>query len=236
MKCPVFEGARPLFSILNPELTYTLPPYQTAAGAADIFSHSFDSYFTYGTSFIGDRLAESVMRAALKFGPVALKNPTDYEARAELLLAATLSNNGTTGIGRSAMCGGAHNLERILSSKYDCAHGAGIGVVMPAMLQYLLDHDETTIQKIAQFATEVMGVRCDPLNPKEVAQEGVDRLRDWIRSMGLPLTIHELAKRDVAAEDAAELAESLIYVEGGYMLGFGHCKKEDVVHIFESII
>lgn len=231
----LYNHIRNVFAILNPELTYTVPPYQTGAGTADILAHTFDSYFTYGTSYLGDRFGESAMRTAVKYGPIALANPTDYEARAELMLASSFSHNDTTRIGRGrGASGGGHNLERHLSAMFDTPHGAGLAVMMPAWLQYLLDHDQTTIPKIAQFANKVFDVESDPLNPDEVAQLGINRFRVWLSALGMPATLHELAHTDITDAQIDELADSVRYMDG-QMAGFGHLSKEDVKNLFNSV-
>ncbi len=228
---------RPVFAIMNPEITYTLPPFQTGAGAADILAHSFDSYFTYGESYLGDRFSESTMSAAVKYGPLALKDPTNYEYRAELMLTSSFAHNDTCRIGRARypMSGGGHNLERNLSGMFDTAHGAGLAVMMPAMLEYMLEHDQTTIPKIAQFANRVFNVEADPCNPKEVAQEGVIRFRAWIKALGMPGTLHELLRRDVTDADIDALVKSVRYNAEGLFQGFGHLTKEDVKKLYLSV-
>lgn len=233
----MFKHIRTLFAIMNPELTYTVPPYQTGAGTTDILAHSFDSYFTYTDSYLGDKFSEATMITAVKYGPIALKDPTNYEARAELMLTASFSHNDTCRIGRgpSPLTGGGHNLERFLSAKYDTPHGAGLAVMMPALLQYGIDHDETTIPKIAQFATRVFGVEADPRNLKEVAQKGVDAFRAWIKDMGMPLTLTELTHKEITDADIEELTAKPNYLPDGTFMGFGHYTKDDVRAMFESV-
>ena len=132
-----YSHTRASFAIMNPELTYTVSPFMTGSGAVDIFGHGVEVYFTYGASYLGDKFAESTMSAAVKYGPIALCDPTNYEARAELMLASSFAHNDTCRIGRSLPAGGVVNLERHLSGEFDTAHGAGVAVVMPAWLQYM---------------------------------------------------------------------------------------------------
>ena len=233
----LYNHIRTVFAIMNPELTYTVPAYHTGAGTADILAHTFDSYFTYGTSYLADRFSESTMCTAVKFGPIALKDPTNYEARAELLLTSSFSHNDTCRIGRARLpfTGGGHNLEGHVSGMLDTAHGAGLAVMMPALLQYVLDHDETTISKIAQFAIKVFAVDPNPLELKEVAQEGIDRFRAWLKELGMPETLHELAHREITDKHIDDLVESLRYDENGLLMAFGHSTKEDARNIFLSV-
>ncbi len=233
----MFNHIRPVFAVMNPEVTYTLPPFQTGAGSTDILAHSFDSCFTYADSYLGDRFAESTMCAAVKYGPIALQDPTNYEARAELMLTSSFSHNDTCriGRGRTPLTGGGHNLERHLSGMFDTAHGAGLAVMMPALLQYLLDHDEITIPKIAQFANRIFNVEADPCNPGEVAQQGINRFRAWLKMLGMPATLHELARREITDAHIDELVNAVRYTPEGMMQGFGHNTKEDVRNIFRSV-
>lgn len=234
----MFNHIRTVFAIMNPEITYSLPAFQTGAGAADILAHAFDSYFTYGTSYLGDQFSEAAMRAAVKYGPLAIKDPGNYEYRAELLLTSSFAHNDTCRIGRarSPHSGGGHNLERHLSAKYDTAHGAGLAVMMPALLQHLLDTDETTIPKIAQFAINVFDVEADPMNPKEVAQKGIKRFKDWlVNDLGMPATLKELAHKDIPDEDIDDLMSYIVPMEDGYVAAFGHLTVEGTRAIYESV-
>ncbi|MBQ9988380.1 MAG: iron-containing alcohol dehydrogenase [Clostridia bacterium] len=233
----MFNHIRTRFAVMNPELTYTVPAYQTGAGSTDILAHAFDSYFTYMDSYLGDKFSEAAMCTAVKYGPIALKDPTNYEARAELMLASSFSHNDTCRIGRARIpySGGGHNLERHLSAKFDSAHGAGLAVMMPALLAYNIEHDETTIAKTAQFAVRVFDVEPDPANPKEVAREGIKRFRAWLQELGMPATLHELAKREVTDADIEELVSMVQLQPNGDMAAFGHNNKEDIKRIFESV-
>ena len=233
----MYPHIRSKFAIMNPELTYTVSPYQTAAGVTDVLAHAFDTYFTYLDSYLGDKYCEVTMGTAIKYGPIAVKDPTNYEARAEVMLAGSFSHNDTCRIGRSGspLSGGGHNLERQISGQYDTAHGAGLAVMMPALLQYDLDHDDTTVPKIAQFAVRVLDVEPDPQNLKEVGQKGIDRFRGWLKELGMPATLHELVGRELTDEEIEFLASKPNYRPDGLMAGFGHNTKDDVRKIFESV-
>ena len=168
---------------------------------------------------------------------MCIRDRSNYEARAELLLTASFAHNDTCRIGRLRLpfSGGGHNLERHLSGMFDTAHGAGLAVMMPALLQYLLEHDETTVAKIAQFANRVFDVEADPANPEEVAQKGIDRFRAWLKDLGMPATLHELAGKEVTDAHIDELMENVQFNEEGRFMGFGHCNRDDVRKIFESV-
>ena len=126
------ELIRPVFAIMNPELTMTLPPYQTASGCTDIMAHVFERYFTNTRNVeITDRLCEGILKTIIKELPKVLENPNDYEARANIMWAGTLAHNDVCGVGREQDWA-SHNLEHELSAFYDCAHGAGLAVMFPA--------------------------------------------------------------------------------------------------------
>jgi alcohol dehydrogenase YqhD (iron-dependent ADH family) len=214
---------RPVFAIMNPELTYTLPPEQTAAGAADIFAHVFMRYFTNYASYLGDQYCEATFRTVVKYAPLALADPTGYEARAELMLAGSFAHNEFTGIGRLAESrGGEHGLERQLSGYYDTTHGAGLAVVMPALLKYVL-RVSSSVQKarIARFAVSVFGVDADMENPEDVAREGIARFELWLQALNMPTTLKALG---IPEGEIAAAAERTISDNGGLIngwLGFG---------------
>ena len=188
---------RPTFAIMDPELTYRVPRYQTALGSVDIMAHTFDSYFQSAFSGLGDRFGVGVMRNVVKYGPIAVEHPDDYEARSELLLCSSMSHNDVTRIGRKSPGGAVHSLEAQISGTYDTPHGAGIGVMMHAYLEYLATKGEPIhVARAAQFAVDVFEAEPDMNDVQSTALEGVRRLRAWIKSMGLPLTLKELGVPD----------------------------------------
>jgi alcohol dehydrogenase YqhD (iron-dependent ADH family) len=199
----MWEVGRPVFAIMNPELTYTLPAFQTGAGSADVFSHTYMRYLIRSASYLGDKFAESLMRSVVKFAPIAIAEPTNYEARAELMLAASFSHNDITAGGRPmGSNGGEHALESQLSGVYDTAHGAGLAVMMPALLEYLLKHGTRQhIEKVAQFAVNVFDVEADFGDLNATGTEGIRRFRAWLTSIGMPITLKELGvpKEDIPA-------------------------------------
>ena len=150
------EKMRPVFAIMNPELTMTLPPYQTASGCTDIMAHVFERYFTNTKDVeITDRLCEAILKTIIKELPKVLENPNDYEARANIMWAGTLAHNDICGVGREQDWA-SHNLEHELSALYDCAHGAGLAVMFPAWMTYVMHHD---VARFARFAVRVWGLR-----------------------------------------------------------------------------
>jgi alcohol dehydrogenase YqhD (iron-dependent ADH family) len=197
------EHNRPRFAILNPELTYTVSPYQTACGAVDIMAHIMERYFTNtGAVDLTDRLCEGALRSVIKNAPLALARPDDYDARAELLWAGTLAHNDLLGTGRVGDWA-AHGIEHELSVINDVAHGAGLAVVFPALIKYTLKRN---LEKYAQFAVRVWDVEFDFTKPEQTALEGIRRLEDFYRRLGMPLTLRELRIPDDRLEAMAAKA------------------------------
>ena len=182
------------FSILNPELTFTLPPFQTACGACDIMCHVFERYFTNTPAVkMTDELCEGVLRTVVQMLPRVMKDPHDYEARANIMWASTLAHNNLLGVDREQDWA-SHRIEHELSAFYDCAHGAGLAVVCPAWMTYVYKHD---VMRFAQFAVNVMGCQMDYEHPENTALSGIAALRRLWGDAGLPLNFKELgAKRE----------------------------------------
>lgn len=182
------EWNRPLFAILNPELTYTVSPYQTACGIVDIMMHTLERYFNPSSTIeLSDDLALGLLKNVKKAGEEAMKDPASYEARSNLMLASSFSHNGLTGIGKKTIMP-VHQLEHALSGYYDhVAHGAGLAVLFPywAMLYYTYD-----IPKFARFAREVMDVEGN--DDKQTAYLGIQAIQSFFRSLGMPSSIKEL--------------------------------------------
>ena len=183
------ELNRPKFALMNPELTYTLPAYQTACGATDIMAHVLERYFTNETDVdLTDRLCEAVLSAVVRAAPIALRNPSDYDARAQLMWASTLAHNDSCGLGREGDWG-SHQIEHELSAKYDVAHGAGLAVVFPAWMRCQLDHNP---MRFAQLAVRVWGCQMDFEHPEKTAMAGIERFVRFLKDLGMPTTLAEL--------------------------------------------
>ena len=186
---------RPVFAVMNPRYTCTLPAYQTACGAADMLSHILERYFTPTDHVdVTDRLCEGLMQTILAAAPRALAHPDDYNARAELMWAGMLAHNNLCGVGRKQDWA-CHQIEHELSALCDCAHGAGLAAVTPAWMTYVMDRD---VMRFAQLAVRVFGCEMDFRHPEITAREGITRLTAWLRSIGMPVTLGEL---EFPAED-----------------------------------
>lgn len=178
---------RPKFAVMNPELTFTLPPYQTASGIADMMAHIMERYFSTTPEVeTTDRVAEGVLKAIIEEAPKVMANPTDYEARANIMWAGTLAHNGICGCGRREDWS-SHGLEHELSAVYGVTHGAGLAVVFPAWMTYMAMKRP---EKIAQYARNVFDVK--EANDRDAALEGVSRLKRFFQSLNLPVTLGEL--------------------------------------------
>ena len=216
------DALRPRFSVLNPEFTFSLPPYQTACGLTDIFAHVVERYFTPTVDVeITDALCEAVMRTVVAEGPKALANPTDYAARANVMWAGTVAHNNVCGVGR-AQDWASHGIEHELSALYDCAHGAGLAVVMPAWMEYVMPTD---VARFARFAERVFDVH--EADPRRAAEEGLARYRAWLRSIGMPQTFAELGAK---AEDIPVLVDTL-GLRGNTLGSFRPLTSDDVAAI-----
>ena len=192
---------RPAFAIYNPELTYSLPAYQTAAGATDIMAHIMERYFTNEPDVdMTDRLCESVLKTIIRQAPVAVKEPDNYVARAEMMWASTVAHNDFLSCFRVGDWS-SHQLSHELSGMYDATHGAALAVAFPAWVTYVYKHD---VQRFCRFAVEVMGVEMDFFHPEETALKGIAALRAFFKSIGMPTTLSELGvpedKLDVLAD------------------------------------
>ena len=180
---------KPQVSILDPEYLYTLPSIQTAAGTADIMSHVFESYFkkTEG-AFVQDKFSEGLLETCIKYCPIALKDPTNYEARANLMWASSMALNGLCGSGKPGAWT-CHPIEHELSAFYDITHGVGLAIVTPRWMRYILS--ENTVDKFVDYAINVW-----KLEPKEdkfaLANEAIDLTEKFFKDCGIPMTLKEV--------------------------------------------
>ena len=225
---------RPIFAIMNPELTYSVSAYQTAAGGADIFSHTMEPFFVDSSCYLGDQFAAGLMRSVVKYTPIALTQPDNYEARAELMLAGSFSHNDVTRIGRSGQTWPAHRMEAYLAATYDTVHGAGLALLMPAWLQFIVENgSDDNVARVAQFATMVFDVQPDMQDIKAVAYEGIRRFRAWIKSIGMPLS---LADMNIPASDLPQLVKNCPSNAQGILEAYINLDKKAVENIFRSLM
>lgn len=222
---------RPVFSILNPELTYTLPPYQTACGCMDIMAHAMERYFTRTRDVeVTDRMGEAMMKVIIHNLPKALANPSDEAARSEIMLAGTWAQNDMTGTGREQDWFN-HGLEHQISGFYDIAHGAGLAISFPAWMRYVSEKEEC-LPKLVQYAVRVWGAEMNFENPRETALEGIDRLSRLIRDAGLPSTLREAG---IGSERFEEIADNLTACGSAACGAFYPMQKQDIINLLQSM-
>lgn len=184
---------RPRFSILNPELTYTLPPYQTACGAVDIIAHVLERYFTAVRGVdVTDRLCEGIVRSVVAASKKVLIQHDDYNARAELMLAGTLAHNGIVGLGRRGDWA-SHAMGHEISALSNAAHGATLAVMFPAWMKYVYQND---IRRFAQFANRVFDVQYMPWDENEMALEGIRRFEAFLHQLGMSTKLSDMGVKE----------------------------------------
>ncbi|MBP5180174.1 MAG: iron-containing alcohol dehydrogenase [Clostridiales bacterium] len=223
---------RPKFSILNPELTQTLPPFQTAAGATDIMAHLYERYLTNSTDVeVTDRLIEALLLTMKHEAPRVIADPNNYEARANIMWAGMVAHNNTCGVGRSQDWN-SHAIEHELSALYDCAHGAGLAVTMPAVFKYVMKHN---VMRFAQVAVRVWGCQMDFEHPEVTALEGINALQNFLCSIGMPRNFKELGAKE---EDIPKLVDVLCHGDGrgGSISGFVTLNEEDCTKIYQMMV
>ena len=222
------EYARCRFAIMNPELTYTLPKYQTASGCTDILMHTMERYFTKVKSMeLTDRISEGLMRTVINNVKILMKNPTDYDARAEVMWAGSLSHNDLTGCG-SVGDWSCHQLEHELGGMFDVAHGAGLAAVWGSWARYVY---KTDVARFTQFAVNVMGVPNNFRNPERVALEGIEEMENLYRLIGMPISISELGV-ELTDEQIDELAYKCSFKNTRRIGSFQELNMEDTKKIY----
>ena len=219
---------RPKFSLCNPELTFTLPPEQTAAGVADMMAHIFERYFsTTPDCEVTDRVAEGVLMAIITEAPKVMAHPDDYQARANIMWSGTLAHNGICGTGRREDWV-SHFMEHEISAVYGVTHGAGLAVVFPAWMTFMAEHAP---QRGAQLARRVFGVKEE--SDREAALEGIARLRSFFSSLGLPLRFADLG---IDNPDIPLLVKKLHENKGAEIGGYYRLTADDTAEIYRLML
>lgn len=220
---------RPKFAIMNPELTMTLPDYQTACGCTDILMHTMERYFVSGgTMEITDTMAEALMRTVIKYSLVLEKEPDNYEARAEIMWAGSLSHNGLTGCGASGVDFATHGLEHELGGLYDVAHGAGLAALWGSWARYVY---KECLPRFYRFAIEVMGVK-DEGSREEVALKGIEAVEEFFRTIHMPTSMKELGI-EPTEEEMKLLAHKCSIASGGKKGSAKVLEEEDMFAIYK---
>ena len=220
---------RPVFSILNPELTYTLPDYQTACGLADMFAHVVERYFTTERHDVfTTKMCEATMKSVAELSRKILKDPNNYELRAEIMLAGMVAHNDWLGLGRGGDWS-SHRIEHELSGFYDIAHGAGLAIIIPAWMKHVYQHD---VNFFARFANQVFDVEINTDNLAETALKGIAEMEKFFSDLGLPT---RFAEANLPTNELDKLVNSLM--DGTSSLGsFMQLNADDVMAIYETAI
>ena len=218
---------KPVFSILDPEFTFSVPRKHTVAGVADIMSHTFENYFAPNkAAFLQSRLAEAVLKTCIKYGPIAADNPEDYEARANIMWASSLAINGLLSEGAD-VAWTVHGMEHELSAYYDITHGEGLALLTPHWMEYVLS--EETLWKFKDYGVNVWGIDAS-LGDMEIAKLAIEKTREFFRSLGLPMSLSEVG---IGREKLKEMADKL---DGKFDDSFVALKPEDVLKIYEAAL
>lgn len=222
---------RPAFAIMNPEFTYSVSKYQTGCGIVDIISHSLERYFTKSEELeVCDTLALAVIKDTIKAGRVAIQEPYNYDARAALMLLGAYSHNGLTSLGKQKQMP-IHQIEHALSA-YDIriAHGAGLSILIPGWMKVSYKND---IDKFVRFAEELFGIKGN--NTEEVALKGIESLKEYFASIGMPTTLKEV---EIKKEDVEPIVD-LITKNGALVVGQKSIKplnKDELIELYNSVL
>lgn len=224
------EGFRPTFSILNPEYTCTLDAYQTACGITDIMAHVCERYFTNTKDVeITDRLCEGILKTMITEAPKVIHDLKNYEARANIMWAGTVAHNNICGVGREQDWS-SHVIEHELSALYDVAHGAGLAVIMPAWMTYVMNHD---IHRFAQFAVRVWDCDMNFANPERTAIQGIERFKAFLIAIGMPSTLGELGAKE---DDIPAMIKTMGVTEDKKIGGFVKLGSIEVETIYRMAL
>ena len=228
--CAKTDYCRPKFAILNPRLTYTLPQYQTESGCVDILMHTMERYSTNGGNMeLTDALAEGLLRTVMKNAVILHTDPANYEARAEVMWAGSLSHNGLTGCGIASGDFMSHKLEHEMGGMFDVTHGAGLAALWPSWARYVY---KDCLPRFVRFARNVMGVTTDGTD-EEIALKGIDAMVDFYHSIGMPASFHELGIDPTDAQ-IDEMARRCLEACGSAL---GSAKKldlDDMIAIYRA--
>lgn len=216
----------PKVSVMDPTYTFSVPRKHTAAGIADIMSHTFESYFTNEEGYLQARMAESILKTCIHYGPIVINSPDDYEARANLMWASSWAINGLISKG-SPVQWSCHAMEHEISAFYDVTHGEGLAVITPSWMQYVLS--DSTAKRFYEYGVNVWGIDRN-LSEMEVAIDAIDLTKEFFtKDLKIPETLSELGVSDENFEKMAEKA-----VRGGTIKGFMELSKDDVVNIYRA--
>lgn len=219
---------RPVFSILDPEYTFSVNKYQTAAGVVDIMSHLFEQYFSPDhEGFLQNRMMEALLKTVIEYGPIAYEEPTNYEARANLMWSSSLALNGMVTYGKLSTDWATHGMEHELSAFYDITHGVGLGILTPYWMEYVLS--EETVHRFVEYGRNVWKIHGD--NKMEIAHKAIEKTREFFNSLNIPSRLSEVGIDESKLEKMAEQA-----VMFGAIGSMKKLYKEDVLAIYKMAL
>ncbi len=221
------DFCRPVFAVMNPELTMTLTEYQTASGCADILMHTMERYFNQSENMdLTDGISEALMRTVIKYAKILMSEPDNYEARAEVMWAGSLSHNGLTGCGTDGGDWATHALEHEIGGMFDVAHGAGLAAVWGSWARYVY---KGRPERFVKFAENVMMV--SGKDEEDTILKGIEAVEEFYRSIHMPTNMKELGV-EPTDEQIEEMAEKCSIAKGGSCGIVKQLKKEDMIEIY----
>ena len=228
-KMPIFGNLNPVASILDPTYTFTVNAWQTASGSADIMSHTFESYLVAEGTTLTDGLCEAMLRTVIKNTPIAIKHPDDYDARAELMQAASFGCCGILADGMTPSPWVCHGIEHEISAFHDITHGAGLAVITPHWMRFSLT--PKTAERFKQYGVNVWGLDKDG-DPMEVGAQAIDKTAEFFKSIGLPSRLSEMGVTD---EHFGQMADHVLKIWfGDFKTAIRPLGREDIIGILKA--
>lgn len=222
--------ARPVFTIMNPEYTMTLPDYQTESGCADMMMHTMERYFTNGGNMeITDALAEGLLRTVMKNALILHTDPQNYDARAEVMWSGSLAHNDLTGCGNDGGDFMSHKLEHEMGGMFDVTHGAGLAAIWPSWARYVM---ADCLLRFVDYAKNVMGVKLSGTD-EEIAEAGISAMENFYHQIGMPVNMKELGINPTD-EQIKEMAERCIKASGEYTGSAKKLTEDDMIRIYTN--
>ncbi len=230
-KMAIVGNMNPVVSVCDPTYTFTVPANQTAAGAADIMSHTLEQYLVKGGNVLTDGFCEAMLRSVIKYAPIAIKNPEDYEARAELMMASSFGCCGLLAIGRDGSPWVCHGLEHEISAFYDITHGVGLAILTPVLMRYSLNAE--TSDRYAQYGVNVFGLDPQP-DKMKIGMAAIEKTAEFFKSIGLPSKLSELG---IDATHFEEMADHVLKIWfGDFSKAMRPLGRDDLIKILNACL
>ena len=215
---------KPVFSVEDPEYTYSVSKYQTCAGAMDIMSHLFEQYFSIeNDGFLQNRIIEGLLKTIIHYAPIAIENPKDYEARANIMWTSSLALNELVTYGKISTDWATHQIEHQLSAVYDITHGIGLGILTPAWMKYVLS--EENIHRFVDYGKNIWNLSG---SDKEIAEKSIEKTKEFFTSLGCPSSLSEI---DIDDSHFEKMAANAVFK--GSVGSMKKLTKEDIVAIYK---